>query len=138
MNPVETTVMPSERYEDTHLTIHFSQGSVRLDGVFVPLPRKEFDLLTFLVRHAGELVPRESLLLAVWGYGAQIRTRTLDVHIRRLRQNLGRFGKVYIETIFGVGYRFQPCPASRVETPAVMAMGAHSGSGAWRWQESLN
>jgi DNA-binding response OmpR family regulator len=47
-------------------------------------------------------------LLRVWGYSTQIRTRTLDVHIRRLRKKLGPYAETYIETIFGIGYRFQP------------------------------
>ncbi len=46
----------------------------------MPLTRKEYDLLSLLVRHAGEIIPRDALLLQVWGYGADIRTRTLDVH----------------------------------------------------------
>jgi DNA-binding response OmpR family regulator len=53
-------------------------------------------------------VPREVLLQDIWGYSREIRTRTLDVHIRRLRKKLGQYGDKYIETIFGVGYRFQP------------------------------
>jgi DNA-binding winged helix-turn-helix (wHTH) protein len=74
----------------------------------------------------------------VWGYGQGVRTRTLDVHIRRLRQNLGPYGKFYIETLFSMGYRFQPCPRKRAE-PAALSAGpleSMSGSGAWRWNYS--
>ena len=67
--------------------------------------------IPFLGRHPGQLVPRETLLRSIWGYGEEIRTRTLDVHICRLRKSLGNYGDMYIETIFGVGYRFQPCRA---------------------------
>jgi DNA-binding response OmpR family regulator len=77
------------------------------------LTRKEYDLLALLVQHAGEIIPREALLMRVWGYGAEIRTRTLDVHVRRLRKKLGGFAEQYIETIFGIGYRFQPFHAPR-------------------------
>jgi DNA-binding winged helix-turn-helix (wHTH) protein len=72
---------------------------------------KSFTLLAFLSRHAGQLVPRETLLVLVWGYREGVRTRTLDVHIRQLRKNLGKYGNAYIETIFVVGCRFQPCRA---------------------------
>ena len=50
---------------------------------------------------------------ATLGYGAEIRTRTLDVHVRRLRKKLGGYADQYIETIFGIGYRFQPFHAPR-------------------------
>ncbi|HKW98958.1 MAG TPA: winged helix-turn-helix domain-containing protein [Bryobacteraceae bacterium] len=118
-----------EPYEDYHLRIDFDRDEVRLDGVFLRLPRKEIDLLGFLVRRSGQLISRETLLLAIWGYGAQIRTRTLDVHIRRLRKNLGRYGKMYIETVFGIGYRFQPCRTA-LAASARMALVAHGGADA--------
>jgi DNA-binding response OmpR family regulator len=72
------------------------------------LTRKEYELLALLVENAGEIVSRQTLLLRIWGYGEQIRTRTLDVHIRRLRKKLDGYSEQYIETIFGIGYRFQP------------------------------
>jgi len=136
MSLFETAAQFAERYADMHLMVDFQIKAARLDGVLLRLPRKEFDLLAYLVQHSGALVVRDALLSAVWGYGPQIRTRTLDVHIRRLRQNLEPYGKLYVETIFGVGYRFQPCRAARVESAAgsaAIALGAHPGSGAWRW-----
>ena len=81
------------------------------------MTRKEYDLLALLVQHAGEIIPREALLMQVWGYGAEIRTRTLDVHVRRLRKKLGGYADQYIETIFGIGYRFQPFHAPRFFQP---------------------
>ena len=98
-------------YSDAHLFIDFGRETVLLDNAPVKLTSKSFSLLSFLVRHSGELIPREALLQFIWGYGAGIRTRTLDVHIRRLRKHLGSYANTYIETIFGVGYRFQPCRA---------------------------
>jgi DNA-binding response OmpR family regulator len=95
-------------YEDEHLAVDFPQKHVRLDGQTMVLRRKEYDLLAMLVEAAGAVVVREILLARIWGYNTQVRTRTLDVHIRRLRIKLGRYAKRYIETIFGVGYRFQP------------------------------
>jgi DNA-binding response OmpR family regulator len=99
---------PSEGYRDAHVEVDYRHPALSVDARAVKLTRKEFELFAMLVRNAGEIVPREVLLERVWGYGRDIRTRTLDVHIRRLRKKLGAYGDRYIETIFGVGYRFQP------------------------------
>jgi DNA-binding response OmpR family regulator len=105
-------------YRDEHLSLDFDQQAAALDTERMTLTRKEYDLLALLVKHAGEIIPREALLMQVWGYGAEIRTRTLDVHVRRLRKKLGGYADQYIETIFGIGYRFQPFGASRFfQTP---------------------
>jgi DNA-binding response OmpR family regulator len=101
-------------YSDSHLTVDFTRKSVSLDARSLVLTRKEYELLLLLVQNAGEVLTREQLLWQVWGYNNQIRTRTLDVHIRRLRKKLGLYAEQYIETIFGVGYRFQPFRAPRV------------------------
>ena len=115
-------------YQDEHLSMDFEQQRVALDSERMTLTRKEYDLLALLVQHAGEIIPREALLMQVWGYGADIRTRTLDVHVRRLRKKLGGYADQYIETIFGIGYRFQPYGAPRFfQTPArkpAIAIGA--------------
>jgi DNA-binding response OmpR family regulator len=115
-------------YRDEHLSIDFDQQIASLDSQRMVLTRKEYDLLALLVQHAGEIIPRDALLLRVWGYGAEIRTRTLDVHVRRLRKKLGSYADQYIETIFGIGYRFQPFHAPRFFNASVgkpaMALGA--------------
>src|SRR5689334_17972007 len=115
-------------YRDEHLLLDFDQQLAALDSERMTLTRKEYDLLSLLVQRAGEITPREALLMRVWGYGAEIRTRTLDVHVRRLRKKLGVYADQYIETIFGIGYRFQPFHAPRffqapVNNP-VIAIGA--------------
>ncbi len=117
---------PIPAYRDEHLSIDFDQQLAILDSERITLTRKEYDLLALLVQHAGEIIPREALLLRVWGYGAEIRTRTLDVHVRRLRKKLGGYADQYIETIFGIGYRFQPYHAPRFfqSTMKPMAIGA--------------
>jgi DNA-binding response OmpR family regulator len=102
-----------EPYRDAHLGVDFDEHRALLDLQPLSLTRKEYDLLALLVQHAGEIVPRDALLKTVWGYGSEIRTRTLDVHIRRLRKKLGPYADQYIETIFGIGYRFQPYRAPR-------------------------
>jgi DNA-binding response OmpR family regulator len=111
-------------YEDEHLAVDFPRKRVLLDGQIMILRRKEYELLAMLVEAAGSVVARETLLARIWGYNPQVRTRTLDVHIRRLRMKLGRHAERYIETIFGVGYRFQPIGlrrAPRAESESRMA-----------------
>ena len=96
------------RYQDEHLALDLRQGGAALlDAQPMILTRKEFELLCLLAENAGEIVPRDVLLMKIWGYSREIRTRTLDVHIRRLRKKLGPYADSYIETIFSVGYRFQ-------------------------------
>ena len=94
-------------YRDEHLAVRFDRAAIEVDSREFTLTRKEHELLSVLVANAGEIIPRDVLLQSVWGYSREIRTRTLDVHIRRLRKKLGRYGEQYIETIFGAGYRFQ-------------------------------
>jgi len=126
MGPIPVITQP--QYRDEHLAIDFDQQTALLDSERMILTRKEYDLLALLVQHAGEIIPRDALLMRVWGYGAEIRTRTLDVHVRRLRKKLGSYADQYIETIFGIGYRFQPFHAPRFMQPAmrkpVIALGA--------------
>ena len=95
-------------YQDPNLSIQFVRRRVEVNGAAVTLTRKEYDLLALLAQNAGEIVSRDALLRQVWGYCDGVRTRTLDVHIRRVRKKLEPLSEQYIETIFGVGYRFQP------------------------------
>ena len=94
-----------ERYEDDRLSVDFVEMRVFVDKEEIKLTRKEFGLLSYLAKNAGRVATRENLLDNVWGYSYFGDTRTLDVHIRRLRQKLGDYGKA-IETVVGVGYRF--------------------------------
>jgi DNA-binding response OmpR family regulator len=127
MSPVPDNKIRRAPYQDAHLQVDFDEHLVRVDAQRLTLTRKEFDLLALLVANAGEIVPRGALLLRVWGYGPNIRTRTLDVHIRRLRKKLGGYSEQYIETIFGIGYRFQPFRMQRLFQPltaVVLPLGA--------------
>ena len=74
------------------------------DGREVNLTRKEFDLLRTLMENKGRVLTREQLLEQVWGVSFVGETRTVDMHIRTLRQKLGAYGEK-IETVRGVGYR---------------------------------
>jgi len=99
---------PAERYEDGRLTIDFDDVRASCDGVNVKLTNKEFLLLSTLARKKGRVVTRQQLLDQVWGYSYYGDARTLDVHIRLLRQKLDVCGDC-IETVVGVGYRFTGC-----------------------------
>jgi DNA-binding response OmpR family regulator len=96
------------RYEDSRLQINFADMQVTCDGESVRLTRKEFALLSMLAKSAGRVATRQRLLDDVWGHQYYGDTRTLDVHIRRLRQKLGACDEA-IETVIGVGYRFVGC-----------------------------
>jgi len=121
MGPQTTGNSQIPPYHDEHLVLDFDAQLAMLDGGRLALTRKEYDLLALLVQHAGEIIPRQALLLRVWGYGDDIHTRTLDVHVRRLRKKLGAYADQYIETIFGIGYRFQPFHAPRYYQPEPVA-----------------
>lgn len=95
----------SPKYEDAQLSVDFDDMRVACGGEDVKLTRKEFALLEHLIRNLGRVATRQQLLDNVWGYSYFGDTRTLDVHIRRLRQKMGECGGS-IETVVGVGYRF--------------------------------
>lgn len=95
----------SPTYDDGMMRIDFADMRVTCTGEGVKLTRKEFALLEHLIQNSGRVASRQQLLDNVWGYSYFGDTRTLDVHIRRLRQKLGDCGNC-IETVVGVGYRF--------------------------------
>ncbi len=125
MEVVQMEINRAERYRDARMEVDFHSDfhshGVRLDGTPVRLTRLEFELLAKLARNAGEIVPRDALMLDVWGYGPDVHSRTMDVHLRRLRVKMGSYGRRQIETVFGLGYRLQPCMA---EAPLAQAAGA--------------
>ncbi|PFG17678.1 DNA-binding response OmpR family regulator [Propionicimonas paludicola] len=82
--------------------------SVMLEGETLDLTYTEFELLKYLVQHPGRVFSREHLLADVWGYDYYGGTRTVDVHVRRLRAKLGPEHEALIGTVRNVGYRFSP------------------------------
>lgn len=98
----------AKNYEDDYLMIDFADVRVTCTGHKIKLTNKEFTLLSVLARSPDRVLTRQQLLDGVWGYSYYGDTRTLDVHIRRLRQKLGGCGEC-IETVVGVGYRFIGC-----------------------------
>ncbi len=92
-------------YQGTHLLADFDAVSVEVDGESVKLTRREFELLRYLVENRNRVLSRDRLLERVWGYDRLIETRSVDVHVGRLRAKLGAAGR-QIETVVGLGYRF--------------------------------
>ena len=90
--------------ETGDLQIQVKQHQVLAKGEKVTLTLKEFELLKFLMENKGIVLTRDRLLGHVWGYDFDGETRTVDVHVRTLRQKLGECGEL-IETVRGVGYR---------------------------------
>jgi len=88
------------------ISINLDRYEVRVSGVPISLTPKEYQLLCYLVRQAGRACTRQQLLGAVWSYDYLGGTRTVDIHVQRLRAKLGQAG-AGIETVRGVGYRLR-------------------------------
>ncbi len=92
------------RYVIGDLTVNRKRHEVFVKGEAVTLTKKEFDMLCYLLENKGMVLTRDQLLNQIWGYDFDGENRTVDVHIRTLRQKLGDCG-TYIETIRGIGYK---------------------------------
>ncbi|PKW26659.1 winged helix-turn-helix transcriptional regulator [Phycicoccus duodecadis] len=97
------------------LVIDETTYSVRLRGRLLDLTYKEFELLKYLAQHPGRVFTRSQLLQEVWGYDYFGGTRTVDVHVRRLRAKLGIEHELLIGTVRNVGYRFVPEAAAELD-----------------------
>ncbi len=80
--------------------------TVKVDGEEIAFPKKEFEILHFLIINKGKVFPRDVLLNEIWGNDIFVVDRTIDVHIRKIREKLGMYSKL-IETVKGVGYRIK-------------------------------
>ena len=94
---------PEDVYQDARIRVDRARHTVERDGKQIHLTKKEFDLLWLLIRSAGRVMTRESILSRLWDYAADVETRTVDVHVRSLRK---KAGDDLVETVVGVGYRF--------------------------------
>lgn len=92
-------------YRGGRVTIDFDAVSVEVDGQPIRLTRREFELLRYLVQNKNRVISRDRLLESVWGYERFVETRSVDVHVGRLRGKLGGAGS-QIETVVGLGYKF--------------------------------
>jgi DNA-binding response OmpR family regulator len=96
---------PTAPYEGRHLRADFDAVAIAIDNEPIRLTRREFELLKFLVENRNRVISRDRLLERVWGYDRLVETRSVDVHVGRLRAKLGPAGS-QIETVVGLGYRF--------------------------------
>jgi two-component system alkaline phosphatase synthesis response regulator PhoP len=100
---LEKPLSPSVNGSSEKLKIDREKFLIELDGEKLVLPKKEFELLELLASRPGKVFNREQILSIVWGNETVVGERTIDVHIRKLREKLG---DAYIRTIKGVGYTF--------------------------------
>lgn len=92
-------------YRGKHLVADFDAVAISVNGEAIRLTRREFELLRYLVENRNRVLSRDRLLERVWGYDRFVETRSVDVHVGRLRGKLGEAGR-QIETVVGLGYRF--------------------------------
>lgn len=103
---------PTEVWRTGTLEIHPRRRQCFVAGTLVPLTAKEFDLLQELMKARGNVLTRDALMDDVWGYHGDATSRTLDTHVRRLREKLGDAAAL-LETVRGVGYRIRTDAAIR-------------------------
>jgi DNA-binding response OmpR family regulator len=104
----QTTAQLPDEIRSGGLVVNETTYSAKINGRSLDLTFKEFELLKFLAQHPGRVFTRAQLLQEVWGYDYFGGTRTVDVHVRRLRAKLGAENEALIGTVRNVGYRFVP------------------------------
>jgi two-component system, OmpR family, alkaline phosphatase synthesis response regulator PhoP len=112
MSRVNAFFKRSERSSESNNVLEFDGlkidrvcFTVTKDGKAIDLPKKEFELLHFLAQKPGQVFNRDVLLKNIWGADVYVLARTVDVHIRKVREKIG---DKYIKTVMGVGYKFEP------------------------------
>ena len=107
--PASNKNSEEDEYSFGELTLNFEAHQAYINGNEITLTALEFRLLKHLIDRKGRVQTRDQLLEDVWGYSSDVTTRTVDTHIKRLREKLGSVGN-HIQTIRGVGYRFSRDP----------------------------
>ncbi len=102
-----TPVEPERTIALPGLTVSLENYAVTLDGRQLEMPPKEIELLYFLASHTGKVFTREQLLEQVWGFDFFGDSRTVDVHVKRIREKLGDNHEWELRTVWGVGYKFE-------------------------------
>jgi len=95
-----------EKLKIGKITLDLDNYEIEIENQIISLPRKEFETFVYLAKNRGKIVRREQLLENVWGDEIIVTPRTIDVHIRKIREKLGKYADI-IETIKGVGYRLR-------------------------------
>ena len=119
------TLLPDE-IRSGGLVVNETTYSARMHGRSLDLTFKEFELLKFLAQHPGRVFTRAQLLQEVWGYDYFGGTRTVDVHVRRLRAKLGTEHEALIGTVRNVGYRFVPVKGVPEDRDGIGVLGSDS------------
>ena len=110
LQPAKTTIAPNPSLkcvEYPNLTVNLSNYSVICDGKQVDMPPKELELFYFLASSPNQVFTREQLLDHIWGYEYVGDTRTVDVHVKRLREKIKDHATWQIGTVWGIGYKFE-------------------------------
>jgi two-component system alkaline phosphatase synthesis response regulator PhoP len=89
------------------ISISLAGYTVKVKGEPIALTLKEYELLKYLITNRGRVYTRDALLSAIWGFDYYGGTRTVDVHIRRIRAKIGDLDETYVRTVRGVGYMFK-------------------------------
>lgn len=105
-NAIQKSLPHMDVVQIKDLEINVSSYTASIGKKKLVLPRKEFETLVYLIRNKGRVLTRESILNAVWGENVHVVDRTVDVHIRKIREKLDIYADL-IETVPGVGYRFK-------------------------------
>ncbi len=111
----EDPMIRASEFSSGELTVDVGGYTARLKGRPLDLTYKEFELIKYLMQHPGRVYTRDQLLQEVWGFDYYGGTRTVDVHVRRLRAKLGAEYEQLIGTVRNVGYRFDPAPAPPID-----------------------
>lgn len=110
-------ILPSDSLAG--LQLNPKDCTVKKNGKKIPLRKKEFELLEFLLRHKNRVLNRMTLLQYVWNYGAQATTNTLEVHMANLRRKIdGDSEQKILQTVHGLGYRLCDAPETPQKSPA--------------------
>ncbi len=100
-----TNLIETDNYTLDTLEINYKAHTVKIDNKKIELTPKEYEILTYLIKNKNIAISREQLLSSLWGYDFFGDDRTVDTHIKMLRNNLGKY-RDHIETVRGLGYKF--------------------------------